>query len=154
MKKFQIQLLVMVSALALGSSVLARGNFTAHLNDDENVPAFASPTDAQGQFNAHRSGNDSLRYTLNVTNLPNVVASHIHCGPAGDAGPVGVTLFVGGPVSTNGMLAHGEILAPDFVNGCGWDTLDDVIDALESGDTYINIHTLQSFPGEIRGQVN
>ena len=55
---------------------------------------------------------------------------------------------------THGMLAHGEILAPDFVNGCGWVTLDDVIDALESGDTYINIHTLQSLSGEIRGQVN
>jgi hypothetical protein len=29
-----------------------------------------------------------------------------------------------------------------------------VIDALDSGDTYVNVHTLQSLPGEIRGQVN
>ena len=50
-------------------------------------------------------------------------------------------------------LAQGPILAPDTNNGCGWLDVADVIDALGSGDTYVNVHTLQSLPGEIRGQV-
>ena len=53
--------------------------------------------------------------------------------------------------------------APDPGNGCGWIDLDDVVTALESGDTYVNVHTNDGveppntgpgdFPGgEIRGQ--
>ncbi len=100
-----------------------------------------------------RAGDD-LSYKLNVATITNIVAAHIHCGAAEENGPVGVTLFLGAPVSVNGTLAQGPILAPDPNNGCGWLDLDDVIDALESGDTYVNVHTLQSLGGEIRGQVN
>jgi hypothetical protein len=53
----------------------------------------------------------------------------------------------------SGTLAQGPILAPDTNNACGWLDLADVIDALDSGDTYVNVHTLQNLPGEIRGQV-
>jgi hypothetical protein len=66
-----------------------------------------------------------------------------------------------GPV--NGVLAAGTVTAPDPGNGCGWLDLDDVVTALESGDTYVNVHTNDGveppntgpgdFPGgEIRGQ--
>jgi hypothetical protein len=55
------------------------------------------------------------------------------------------------------------VTAPDPGNGCGWIDLDDVVTALESGDTYVNVHTNDGveppntgpgdFPGgEIRGQ--
>ncbi len=52
-----------------------------------------------------------------------------------------------------GILAQGAIDAPDSENLCGWLDLDDVIDALANGDTYVNVHTLQSLSGEIRGQL-
>ena len=68
-------------------------------------------------------------------------------------GPVGVTLFLGSPVMVNGVLAEGPIEMPDANNGCGWLDLVDVLEAIESGDTYVNVHTLQSLPGEIRGQL-
>ena len=80
-------------------------------------------------------------------------AAHIHCAPTGVNGPIGVTLFSGAPVSVNGTLAQGPILAPDLGNGCGWLDVDDVIDDLGMGNTYINVHTLQNLAGEIRGQV-
>ena len=39
-------------------------------------------------------------------------------------------------------------------NACGWEDLDDVVDALDSGDAYVNVHT-EGFPsGELRGQIS
>ena len=151
MRKLAIRTIVVVSALALGGPALAQGNFTAHLDGAGQVPPF--DTQAQGQFIGKLRGGDELSYKLNVANIMNVVAAHIHCAPEDMNGAVGVTLFLGGPVSVNGTLAQGPILGPDLNNGCGWVDLDDVIDALDSGDTYVNVHTLQSLPGEIRGQV-
>ena len=152
MRRFGIRTLVLVSALALAAPALAQGNFTAHLNGASQVPPF--DTLAQGQFIGKLRAGDELSYKLNVANIANIVAAHIHCGAADVNGPVGVTLFLGSPMSVNGTLAQGPILAPDANNGCGWLDIADVIAALESGDTYINVHTLQSLPGEIRGQVN
>jgi hypothetical protein len=151
MSRIGIRTLVIVIALAVGAPAWAGGNFTAHLNGDNQVPPF--DTQAQGQFIGKLRSGDALSYKLNVANIMNIVAAHIHCAPEGANGPVGVTLFLGAPMSVNGTLAQGPILAPDANNGCGWLDLVDVIDALESGDTYINVHTLQSLPGEIRGQV-
>ena len=150
MRKLEIRTLVVIIALALAGPALARGNFTAHLSGASQVPP--ADSQAQGQFIGKLRG-DELSYKLIVANIVNVVAAHIHCGPVGVNGPVGVTLFGGAPVSKSGTLAEGPILAPDLRNGCGWTDVDDVIDALESGDTYINVHTLQHLSGEIRGQV-
>ena len=152
MMKLGIRTLVVITALTLGGSAWAQDVFIAHLNGASQVPPF--DTLAQGQFVGRLRQTGNLSYKLNVANLENVVAAHIHCGAPGANGPVGVTLFLGAPVSVNGTLAQGPILAPDPNNGCGWLDVDDVLDALESGDTYINAHTLQSLPGEIRGQVN
>ncbi len=153
----RLTVLLMVVALAmvmLVPAASAGGNdnsFVASLKGRSEAP----PVDTNGQGTAHirvdRDGDVS--YKLIVANLSNVVAAHIHCAPVGVNGPVGVTLFAGAPVTANGVLAQGEILVPDSGNGCGWVDLDDVIDALASGDTYVNVHTLSSLPGEIRGQL-
>lgn len=115
-------------------------------------------TNAQGQviFQLDEDG-ESLDYKLIVANIDNVFASHIHCNPAGVNGPIGVTLFLSpgnmGPV--NGILAEGTITAPDAGNACAWETLADVLAAIESGGAYVNVHTNPGFPsGEIRGQIH
>jgi hypothetical protein len=33
-------------------------------------------------------------------------------------------------------------------------TLQDLLDAIEAGNTYVNVHTVQLAPGEIRGQID
>lgn len=146
--------LSLLASLTLGGAAAA-SEFGAHLSDAENVPAFESPTEAQGQVIV-RARRGDLTYKLIVANLLNAFAAHIHCGAVGEAGPIGVTLFAvlpEGAVSVNGILAQGPILAPDPDNACGWQDTDDVVAAIQGGDTYVNVHTLQSFPGEIRGQL-
>ncbi len=156
-------LLALACCVAFASSAEARSRlfFRADLSDAENVDEFVSPTMAEGLLVIHRSFRGKLRYSLDVSNLPNAFAAHIHCAPMGMDGPPGVTLFMMEPdaaITLNGTIAHGPIMAPDRPefgeNFCGWLDLDDVLAALRSGDTYVNVHTLQNFPGEIRGQIH
>lgn len=134
----------------------ARGhtrNFRAHLSGENEVPSVETNAQGQAAFKLNKTG-DELSYRLIVANIDGVVAAHIHCAPAGQNGSVGVTLFSGGPTSDNGILAEGTITAPDSGNGCGWETLADVVEAMRIGDTYVNVHTLAHPSGEIRGQIH
>lgn len=153
----------LVTALGLGGLTLAGTglaaggghdrNFRAHLSGDNEVPPVETDARGQATFQLTNAG-DALRFKLIVANIDDVVAAHIHCAPVGENGPVGVTLFEGGPTSENGILSAGTIAEPDEENGCGWETLGDVVSAIRRGDTYVNVHTLAHPPGEIRGQVH
>ena len=128
-------------------------SFITLLNGDEALSAV--DTDAKGMFRARlNEAETDLEFVLIVGRIRGVTAAHIHCAPFGESGAIGVTLFDDGPVDIRrGTLAAGSILAPDVGNGCGWTTLDDVLAALRSGDTYVNVHT-ETWPGgEIRGQI-
>jgi glucose/arabinose dehydrogenase len=127
--------------------------FRARLVGAEEVPAVETHARGEALFRVTRDGS-ALAFELVVARIDDVVASHVHCAPAGTNGPVGVTLFSGGPVSTSGPLAGGTIEAADSGNACGWTTLDDVIDAMRAGGAYVNVHTLAHPPGEIRGQLS
>ena len=139
-----------VALAVLPSTVSAGTNFVAPMSGDEEVPPVETQARGVAKFKLRDQG---LVFKVNVANIEDVVASHIHCGAVGVNGPVGVTLFAGGPVNVNGTLAKGVITAPDEDNGCGWTDLDAVVAALESGNTYVNVHTVANPGGEIRGQV-
>jgi hypothetical protein len=132
-----------------GPGRMADGAFQASLSGDAEVPPVATSGHGNAVITSSPAG---VRFTLVTIGLADIVAAHIHCAPAGVNGPVGVTLFAGFE-TVNGLLEQGPINAPDAGNGCGWADLDDVIDALESGDTYVNVHTLSNLGGEVRGQI-
>ena len=155
-----------VALVGLGSPALASDNFAAALSGRGEVPARDTPARGVATFKLRDDGS-ALEYRLNVANIDNPVAAHIHCGAPGVSGPVGVTLFMGMPGmgTMNGGLAEGTITAPDPGNACGWTDLAAVVAALKSGNTYVNVHTNDGvaptntgpgdFPGgEIRGQVH
>jgi CHRD domain len=163
-------ILAMVTALAFGAvspAVSAQpSTFRAVLSGAEEVPP--RDTLARGVATLRFASDGSeLGFRLVVANIRNVVAAHIHCGAPGVNGAVGVTLFVAvapGGGRTDGVLAEGTVSAPDAGNGCGWADLAAVMTAIESGNTYVNVHTNDGidpadtgpgdFPGgEIRGQV-
>ncbi len=141
-------------------------NFVAHLTGANEVPARDSR--GVGQFKLRLSADgDSLAYRLICSNIRNVVASHIHIGPAGENGPVVAFLF--GPAAagggrTSGVLARGTITAASLTGPLEGHPLSELIDALDAGDAYVNAHTNDGvdpanagpgdFPGgEIRGQI-
>jgi hypothetical protein len=154
-----------LALLALAPSARAGDNFVATLSGDQEVPPRDTQAVGVATFKLSEDG-AALAFKLNVANLDNAFAAHIHCGAVGVNGPVGVTLFMGSPAGgrVNGTLAEGTITAPDPGNACGWADLAAVLAAIGSGATYVNVHTNDGvapantgpgdFPGgEIRGQV-
>ncbi len=161
--------LAVVVTLALGlaapSAVAQPTTFRTTLSGAEEVPP--RDTDARGVavFKLSADGSE-LRYRIVVVNIENVFAAHIHCQVAGENGPIGVTLF-DGPVGSgplNGVLTADTATGTDPGNACGWTTFADVVEAVQAGGAYVNVHTNDGvgdintgpgdFPGgEIRGQL-
>lgn len=126
------------------------GAFVAHLNSENEVP----PLDLMAQGQAIVKETDqSLSVKLITANLENIFAAHIHCAPEGENGPVGLTLFAGGPVSDSGILVKETFDGPDLGNACGWTSIEDIIAAIIDGEAYVNVHTEANPSGAIRGQL-
>lgn len=96
---------------------------------------------ATGTFTAtitRSGGSGTIAWRLTFSRLTGRgVAAHIHSGARGTSGPVIVPLC-----------------APCRSGARGTKTVDaSVLNALESGRTYVNVHTKKNPAGEIRGQV-
>lgn len=173
MRRATFLLVVMTLALGLAAPTATAQptTFTTTLSGAEEVPARDTPARGVAIFQLSADGSE-LSYRIVVTNIENVFAAHIHCNVAGMNGPIGVTLFEGlaasGPVT--GVLTVDSVTATDppvppaTMNACGWETLEDVVEAVEAGGAYVNVHTNDGidppntgpgdFPGgEIRGQL-
>lgn len=156
--------LVLLLAVAGLASAGENRNYSVHLNGDTEVPANASQAPGQAIFHLNRDGT-ALDYKLIVANLDNPVAAHIHVGPPGVNGPVVAFLFGPAPPgggTANGVLAKGTITAANLVGPLAGQPFSALIDALNSGNAYVNVHTNDGVPpagtgpgdlpgGEIRG---
>ena len=152
----RIMILVAAVLIMISVALVQAGenrNFRAHLSGSNEVPAVNTQAQGQAIFQLSKDGS-SLHYKLIVANIDDVFAAHIHCAPAGQNGPIGVTLFGGAVVTVNGILAEDDITAPNEGNACGWDDLEDVVSAIQSGDAYVNVHTSANPGGEMRGQIH
>jgi hypothetical protein len=169
-----VGLVFVVGLVAVGVAVAGiNGNWSAHAKGSNEVP----PRDTNGQAQAifHLSGDGSaLEYKLIAANIDNVFMAHIHMsGGPGVNGPIVVWLYpstapvpaptAGGRI--DGVIAQGTITAANFVGPLAGHPLSDLVDALNSGHAYVNLHTddgiapantgAGDFPGgEIRADVN
>ena len=125
--------------------------FHANLSGGDEVPAV--DTRGRGEILLDASTDGELAYKLIVANIDDVTMAHIHCAPAGENGPIGVTLFMSDPVTVNGTLTQATVAAPDPDNQCGWADIAAVVDAIIAGNAYANVHTVANPKGEIRGQL-
>lgn len=127
-------------------------NFRAHLTGGEEVPAVDSGGQGQAIF---KVDGDQIHFKLITANLDEITQAHIHCGAAGDNRPPAVFLFpfVAEGVSNNGVLSSGTFTADDFTGLCDYEDIDDLIEAMATGNAYVNVHTVDFPGGEIRGQI-
>ena len=114
----------------------------ALMNAAQEVPAPAgNVANARGTFTAvatKSAAGASLQWRLTFSNLTgDAVAAHIHTGAPGQPGPVSVSLC--GPC-TSGATGTANIDAT-------------LLAALQSGGTYVNVHTPTNRGGEIRAQL-
>lgn len=167
MKRTTSILLTVLGALVLSFSLVSAAvlNYRAHLSGRYEIP-FVVDTKAQGQalFQMKDDGT-GMSYKVNVANLENITMAHIHRMPASGTGngPIIAWLYPSAPPAvlipgtTNGTLAEGVLTDGNVIldyNGDGVKNLDDVADAIEAGDTYVNVHTVANPGGEIHGPVH
>lgn len=160
MKKTAVLALVAVLAIASVSVGFADSgrNFGAHLRGGSKVPANDSQAQGQAIFQLSADGTE-LRYKLIAANIENILQARIHLAPAGANGGVVAWLYPSGPPAQlipgrfSGVLAEGTITDADLVGALAGDTLADLLDEFEGGNAYVNVHTSQFPPGEIRGQI-
>ena len=127
-------------------------DFIANLSGSEEVPPVVTQARGQATFILN---NDTVHFTVVVSNIMNATASHIHLAPAGQNGPV-VALLYPGPTKTDsfdGVLAQGNITAENLTGPLEGMPLSALIDNMTAGNTYANVHTVQNPGGEIRGQI-
>jgi hypothetical protein len=163
-----------VSLLSLSAAVFAGCNndstgvptetFHAALNGaNERPDARTTPATGTADFTLRR---DTLFWVINMSNITNVSASHIHIGDANTAAGILLPLTGAPPISNThieGFKAKIDFVAPAVPNAAV--TFDQMIDLMRTGGAYVNVHTNDNvapantgpgdFPGgEMRGQIS
>ncbi len=139
---------------------LGQVDLGAILSSAAEVPPVMVPSEAMGTATVTlppERGAITYEVTLNGPFTGDVTAAHIHMGAAGEAGPVMFNLcppdeaicvpMAGGTLV--GTLVETDLMQPEM----GMVSFAEAIDALISGKTYINTHTMDNPPGEVRGQI-
>ncbi len=174
---FVITFVLVFSALSNFNPIYAQGNaqFTVALSGKEVVPPVK--TDGTGTTNIEISPN-SLSYQINVLNTGQITSVQIHSGAIGTNGDVLVTLYQS--QGNNGKLfdkfpnfpdlssklsdisltqksssfsASGNVQGSDLTGKLAGKTINDLLSEIQSGNTYVIVHTQDHPKGEIRGQI-
>lgn len=141
------------------ASAHAVHNFRAHLTGAAEVPVVDTRARGQAVFQLSADGM-SLSYRLIVANIEDVLMSHIHMAPAGQNGGVVAWLYPSGPPPQliegrfSGVLATGTITADDLTGALEGEPLSTLVEAMQAGNTYVNVHTTAVPSGEVRGQIS
>jgi hypothetical protein len=159
MQRHRFLMIALILALAVvGTASAAEFDFRAKLTGSQEVPPNNSVALGHAAFTLSPDGT-RLYYRLTVQDIANVTQAHIHVGPPGMNGPVVLFLYPSAPPPVlipgifNGVLGRGFAEAGDLVGPMAGQPLSVLLEAIESGGAYVNVHTLQLPGGEIRGQI-
>ncbi len=129
--------------------------FTAHLSAE--APGVESSATGEAIFKVSKD-RKSIHYKLIVANINDVLMAHIHLRPEDSQnGPIVVWLYPAAPPAllipgkTNGILAEGDFTADNFMGPLDGMSFSDLLNDIQAGLTYVNVHTTAYPGGEIRG---
>lgn len=159
---------LLLALVAVASSALATGPrfLRADLSGDEEVPVVSTPGKGQLRLLVYPDG-DTIGYELSYSNLQSpVTQAHIHLGQALTNGAISVFLcsnLANPPAGTpacpglttgtvSGLISAASVIGPD-AQGIAPGDIDRLVEALRERLTYVNVHTMRSPAGEIRGQI-
>jgi hypothetical protein len=154
-------LLLLLATMSVASAVHAVAQprtYVAPLSSAQEVPPNDSLARGQAVFRVSADGT-TIHYRLIVANIQNVTQAHIHLAPAGVNGPIVAWLYPEEPPAqlipgrSSGVLAVGTITDADLVGLLAGQTVADLVALIGDDEAYVNVHTTQYPPGEIRGQI-
>ncbi len=169
--------IITIAVINMYELAYAQGNssFTATLSGKEVVPPVE--TGGTGMANFEVSDN-SISYQLNVLNAGKITSVEIHKGVAGTNGEAIAIVFK--PKDSSGNIlgdlpkigdlpkfsdissttqksssfsANGNINESSMTGPMKGKTISDLISALQSGETYVVVHTEDHPKGELRGHI-
>ena len=126
-----------VAATALGVGFVNAETVKVTLTGAEETPAVATTATGTAKFKIDDKDH-AVSGSVKTTGIDGT-AAHIHIGPAGQSGPPAITLTKG---------ADGEWNVPE-----GSKLSDDQYASFKAGNLYVNVHSADHKPGEIRGQL-
>ena len=149
------------------------GRFSANMDGAQEVP----PVTTEGTGLASlQMQDDTITYQVNVVNTDKITGIHIHKGTSGENGAVLVSLYTrsidGDDISSvpknnapkidvassvqrsSQFSSSGNFHAYDLQGSLEGKTLQDLVSLMQSGETYVNVHTTSYPDGEIRGQIS
>jgi len=143
MKRIYLIIFLLIIGLAT-TGIAAEKSFKATLSGSECVPAVMTPAKGEATFELSKDGKE-LSYSIIVTDIENVTAAHIHQGKKGENGPPVALIDIKGK--------KGKITTNELMSSLKGKTVKDLIELIEAGNAYLNVHTSKHPDGEIRGQV-
>jgi Ca2+/Na+ antiporter len=145
-----IAIVISVGAVSvLTTSVYAQEQkFSASLSGSQEVPPNTST--AKGWAWLKPMG-DTVWYKVNATGIDKVTMAHIHSAKTGENGDPIAMLQIA--KSSGPTLAQGNITSSDLMGSLAGKSISDLVAKMQSGETYVNVHTDANPNGEIRGQI-
>ena len=145
---------ILATILSVSVGFAAEKSFKAKLTGNGEVPSVKTTAKGEVKFKLSSDGKE-LSYKLDVKNIENPTAAHIHRGMKGKNGPPVANLFTGPKKEGkfSGELSMGTITANDLSGDLMGKSLDDLVKLIKAGDIYVNVHTDANPDGAIRGQV-
>ena len=141
-----------ITTIVLNPGYSQEQKFIASLTGGQEVPPSGSAAKGRAWFIPN---NDSMLYKIDVEGLDTVMEAHMHMGISGQNGDPIVMLFHSGPTGPlNGTLIQGSFSAAELYGPMSGKTIPYLLDKMNKGEAYVNVHT-GSFPnGELRGQIS
>jgi hypothetical protein len=145
---------ILATILTVSVGFAAEKSFKANLTGNDEVPSVKTKAKGDVKFKLSSDGKE-LSYKLQVKNIENPTAAHIHHGMKGKSGPPLANLFTGPKKEGkfSGTLSEGTIKASDLSGDLAEKSIKDLEQLIKAGDAYVNVHTDANPDGEIRGQV-
>jgi hypothetical protein len=158
MGKLKVLMLVVLAAFFAASTcyaVTAKGQeFRAKLTPKEELKHPKSKAYGTAEFRVLKDGRE-LHYKIFVKDLKDPSAAHIHVGKKGEDGPPIVTLLnTAKKGNQSGLMTEGTLTDKDLMGTYQGKHIEDLVNMMKSGDTYVNVHTADHPEGEIRGQIH
>lgn len=131
--------------------------FSATLSGENEVPPTESNATGVAQFQLG-TGDDGqeVAYSVNLTGFDDIAAAHIHSGNEGENGSIVATLSEGEEADGDSveLQFNGDIQTNDLAGPLEDSEIADLVDLMNNGSAYVNVHTEIYPDGAIRGQIS
>jgi hypothetical protein len=126
--------------------------FAANLTGDSEVPPVTTNATGTADLDLNEA-RDQMSFDIEVEDIVGATQAHIHQGSESENGDPVVWLFNSTEPTDeeDGTLESGDFTAEDFVGPLQGQNMSDLVELMDDGQAYVNVHTEANPGGEIRG---